>query len=140
LAKRVTPIEEFERFAERLYNYNPYIQTRLDFDKSFEEYLEDLPKSKVLREKTWDIMKDKFVNELPEGVKQKNKVGRKQNIKVEKQYPKDYVAKFWDKKTKHYQVKYVSRIEDKSGRVRYLNGDGKWVKPVKVQKADRRQS
>jgi hypothetical protein len=47
---------------------------------------------------------------------------------------KDRRPKYWDARKKHYNVKYVAKVEDKSGRIRYLNGQGKWIKPLKVSK------
>jgi len=134
MAKRVTPIEEFERFAERLYNNYPTIQTRLDFDKSFDDYMEGLPKPKVLREKSWDILIDKFITPLPKGTKPRITERKKQKLKINKVYPQEYVAKYWDARKKHYNVKYVAKVVDKSGRIRYMNGQGKWIKPVKISK------
>lgn len=142
--KRVTPIEEFERFAERLYNKYPWIQTKLDFDKSFDDMMEDAPvKPQALRDKAWDIIKTDYIVDYRESkdielTKEqfKNKLEKKHKIKVHKvSLPREFIAKVWNPKLKHYQIKYVARVIDKNGRVRYFNGK-QFVKVEKVKKVE----
>jgi hypothetical protein len=142
---RVTPIEEFERFAERLYNYNPEIQTKLDFDNTFKNFMEGIPNpSKVLKEVTWNILKSDYHIGTPEMEERQKKEGgstgtggRKQKsnkVKVEKnKAPLDHIANIYDKRKGHDRIVRVSMnmqgnkpvYRDKFGRI------------VKVNKADK---
>jgi hypothetical protein len=129
--KRFTPIEEFERFAERLYNYNPHIQGKIDFDKTFDEMMEGRPKSQILRNKSWDIIKSKYLqgyvgNESKQPTRPKNE-------HIKPKLPKDYLARVWNPKLNHYQTKYVSKVVTKTGKIRYFNGS-QFVKVEKVKK------
>lgn len=118
--KRVTPIEEFERFAERLYNYNPLIQTKLDFDKSYDDYMGGMIRGNTFKDKTWEVMTSKFIKEGD--IPNKPKKNQKYPQKKPKKYEENYLANVWDNKNKHYKVQYVRKVTDKKGVERYKKG------------------
>jgi hypothetical protein len=152
----VTPIEEFERFAERLYNYavteGQSIQTKLDFDNAYNNYMEGRMRSKVLHDKTWDIVSTEYIPEVEKAEKQEPKKGRGKGgyegmfkgkkkpssvtsvkVKVQTKPPEDYLATFWNNVAKHYRVAHVSKVTDKNGRTYYMK-DGKRISPTRIKK------
>lgn len=143
----VTPTEEFERFAERLYNYaagsGKTIQSKLDFDTAFDNYMEGAKgTSSVLRDNSWNIIQKEFnitdnltEKQKKEQEKRKGKgLGGKVKVQRIKEPPKeDYLAKIWNKKTNHYQVTTVRGVTDKNGKMFYWKGSKK-VKVFKVQR------
>jgi hypothetical protein len=149
----VTPIEEFERFAERLYNYaaseGRTIQGKLDFDNAYTDYMEGYERDSKLKDKAWDIIKNDYVSsnvggggagdgKSDNGDKSQKGKGKKSGgrIKVQKikEQPKeDYLAQIWNKKTNHYQVTTVRGVIGKNGKLSYWKG-GKRVQVIKVHK------
>lgn len=63
MGRRVTPQEEFDRFAERLLNQYPGIENEDEFNNAFDNYMEELTPGQdgELREKSWGYIKDKIV-------------------------------------------------------------------------------
>jgi hypothetical protein len=141
---RVTPIEEFERFAERLYNYNPEIQTKLDFDNTFNNFMEGVPNiSKVLKEVTWNILKSDYNIGTPEMEERQKggQVGRKQKqggkVKVEKlKAPLDHIANIYDKRKGHDRIVRVS-MKLQGNKSVYRDKFGRIVKVNKVSRVKR---
>lgn len=117
MGKRITPIEEIERFAERLASAYPSIQTRLDYDLAFDDYMEQLTPAQdtILRENVWEHMTSANPNLSVVG-KSQPKTKQKREYKYEK--AGKVKGKVVYARQDSYQIKGKKRIvyRDKLGR------------------------
>ena len=134
---RITPIEEFERFAERLYNFAPEMQTKLDFENAYNNYMEGISRNTHLKDKSWDIIRSQYnISETKNGGDEKNKTTNKKlrTVKQVKKFNAQYLARVWNPKVNHYRTVYLEGYPSKSGRTVYKDRSGKTVKVEKVKK------
>ena len=139
ISRRFTPPEEFRRFAESLYNYNPYMRTKGDYNKTIDDFMDGNKISPVLKEKAFESLKQEFLPELGSEKEETTKQENKNKIKVRKEvkikFPKDHLARIWDSKSKHHKTIYVSEHKTKQGRTVYKDDKGRNVRVIGIKES-----